>query len=301
VVVVGLIVSFIGGYFFNWAWTGFGPYVSPQTSGFQRGKTLYDWLQLAIIPAAIAFGVLWFDRLQQKRDQQLADQRAQTEREAADERAKIEREAAEKRAQTERDIALDNQGEAALQEYIDKMSELLLDDKLREPAEIDKVRKIARVRTLTVLPRLDGGRKKSVLQFLYEAGLINTGMSVVDLTGADLSKTNLSHADLRGADLRAAILRGATLGGANLSEANLSKTDLWGADFNVALGGFIDLSTIGGAKILLFDSYDSGIEANLRGANLSEAILYGSNATTEQLDKAASLKDAIMPDGSKHA
>jgi hypothetical protein len=96
------IVLLIGGYFFNWTWTGFGPY-TPQTSGLQRGKTLYDWLQLAIIPAAIAFGVWSLNRLQQKRDQQLAD-----------ERAKVEREAAEKRADTERDIALDNQQEAAL-------------------------------------------------------------------------------------------------------------------------------------------------------------------------------------------
>jgi flagellar biosynthesis/type III secretory pathway M-ring protein FliF/YscJ len=119
VVVVGLIVSFIGGYVFNWTWTGFGPY-TPPTSGLQRGKTLYDWLQLAIIPAAIAFGVWLLNRLQQKRDQQLADQRAQTEREAA-----------EKHADTEREIALDNQREAALQAYIDSMSELLLHKKLR--------------------------------------------------------------------------------------------------------------------------------------------------------------------------
>jgi len=289
VVVVGLIVSFIGGYFFNWTWTGFGPY-TPPTSGLQRGKTLYDWLQLAIIPVALAFGVWWLNRLQQKRDQQLADQRAQTERETA-----------EKRADTERDIALDNQQEAALKEYLDKMSALLLENDLSKPVELEKVRKIGRVRTLTALRRLDGERKAIVLQFLYESGLIDKSMSVVDLTGADLSKTNLSHANLRGADLRAAILRGATLGGANLSEANLSKTDLWGADFNGALGGFIDLSTIGGEKILVFDSYDSGIEANLRGANLSEAILYGSNATTEQLAQAKSLQGATMPDGTKHA
>src|SRR5260370_26894334 len=90
VVVVGLIVSLIGGYFFNWTWTGFGPY-TPPTSNFQREKTLYDWLQLAIIPVALAVGVWWLNRVQQ-RDQKLADQRAQTEREAAEKRAQTERE-----------------------------------------------------------------------------------------------------------------------------------------------------------------------------------------------------------------
>src|SRR3989442_8117273 len=125
------IALLIGGYFFNWTWTGLGPYVSPphpQGSDFQRGKTLYDWLQLAIIPAALAFGVWWLTRLQQQRDQQLADDRANIEREAAEKRAQTEREAAEKRDQTEREIATDNQHEAALQAYIDNMSALLLEN-----------------------------------------------------------------------------------------------------------------------------------------------------------------------------
>src|SRR5712692_11090556 len=96
-------------------------------TGFAR-KTLWDWLQLLIIPSVLTFGVWWLTRLQQQHDQKLA----------------------EKRAQTEREISLDNQHEAALQAYIDNMSALLEKD-LRDPVELDKVRKIARVRTLTVL------------------------------------------------------------------------------------------------------------------------------------------------------
>jgi flagellar basal body-associated protein FliL len=75
---VVLLVLLIGGYFFNWTWTGFGPYTLP-SSNFQREKTLYDWLQLAIIPVALAVGVWWLNRLQQERDQNLANQRTQTE------------------------------------------------------------------------------------------------------------------------------------------------------------------------------------------------------------------------------
>jgi uncharacterized protein HemX len=156
VVVIALIIA---GYWFDW--TGFDGYnqvtIAHTTSGpsagtvvrtevYQPGKALWDWLQLAIIPAAIAFGVLWFSHLQQQRDQLMADQRAQREREAADKlaqaervaaekRAEAERVAAEKQAQTERDVALDNQREGALQAYIDNMSELLLHEKLRQSAE----------------------------------------------------------------------------------------------------------------------------------------------------------------------
>ena len=108
--------------------------------------------------------------------------------------AEDEREAAEKRAQTERDIALDNQREVALQEYIDKISELLLEKRLRESPPEGEVPKIARVRTLTVLPRLDGIRKRSVLQFLYDSGLIYKDNPIIHLSGAELrqAESNLS-------------------------------------------------------------------------------------------------------------
>ena len=86
----------------------------------------------------------------------------------------------------------------------------------------------------------------------------------------------------------------------NLLRKDTSVLDLEGADCNGVLGGFIDLSTGSGAKILVFDSYDRGIEANLRGANLSEAILSSGNATMEQLAQAESLQGATMPDGAKH-
>ena len=45
----------------------------------------------------------------------------------------------------------------------------------------DSLRAVARARTLTVLSRLDGARKGNVVQFLYEASLINKGQSIVSL------------------------------------------------------------------------------------------------------------------------
>ena len=52
-----------------------------------------------------------------------------------------------------------------------------------------------------------------------------------------------------------------------------------------------------GAILLALDGV---IEANLVGAMLEDAKLLGANVTTEQLDKAKSLKGATMPDGSIH-
>jgi len=277
IVLLVVVVLFIGGYFLNWDWTGFGPYTAPtKDSTFQRGKTLWDWLQLFFIPAAIAFGVWWLTRLQQQRDQQLADQRAQADHDAA-----------ENRAQADRLAVLDNQRESALKEYIDNMSELLLEKSLLNTLPDSEPRIVARVLTLTVLHRLDNSRKRNVLEFLQESGLIEVGKRIVDLGGADLS-----GAYLVGADLVAADLTDVNLTNADLSKAALSRADLTNADLSRAnLSGAILSRTI-------------IIHTNFCEANLHEAILSPSILNAEQLEErlsiVESLKGATMPDGTKH-
>src|SRR5690348_9344349 len=89
-----LIVSFaftLVVHWLGWGWTGFTGY-SPPTPQYQRGKTLWDWLQLLIVPLVLIIGGFWLSQLQKT---------------------------------TEQRSTADNQHEAALQGYIDKMSELL--------------------------------------------------------------------------------------------------------------------------------------------------------------------------------
>jgi hypothetical protein len=169
-IVAFLVIMFfiLVAYTFGWDWTGLtsgessititgssnGTFAAKQ---LQPAKTLWDWLGLLAalaIPVVVGLGTLWFTQLQQQRDQRLADQRTQGERNAAEERTR-----------NEQKIAMDNQREVALQEYIDHMSELLLEKRLGDTAEDGVVRKIARVRTLTVLRNLDPARKASVLSF----------------------------------------------------------------------------------------------------------------------------------------
>jgi hypothetical protein len=294
-----LIVVIIIGYRFNLDWTGLGPYISPPhspSSDFQRGKTLWDWLQLLIIPAVLAVGGYLFNYTTSR---------------------------------TEREIASDRQREEALQAYIDKISELLLHEKLRElEPGYEEVRKIARVRTLTLLPRLDKERKRSVPQFLYESGLIEKDKQIIDLSGANLSGANLFEADLSGANLRGAnlfeanlyeaylreaYLREANLSGANLRGAKLSRAILFVANlYEADLSGAIlsgtnlfeaDLSGADLSGAFLSRAFLSRAnlgEANLRGADLSRADLRGAKVTFEQLDQARSFTGAVMPDGLKH-
>jgi len=302
-----------------------------------HGKTLWDWMQLLFIPVVLAAAGFWFNH---------------RERKAAELRAAAEREIEQQRAKAEQEISSDNQQEAALQAYLNEMSELLLHENLRKSEPGDEVRKIARVRTLTVLPRLDPKRKGNVLLFLAESDLIGHD-PIIDLTRADLSgvqlykpwlnevnlqETNLSEADLYEADLLGANLRKAdlykahlawaTLHGVNLREANLSRADLHKAELGEADLSEADLSeadlqsanlenadlsraivrsaNLSEAKLrkanlqgaMLINANLHG--ANLAGADLSETDLYSANISSEQWEKAKSLRGATMPDGSVH-
>ena len=274
-------------------WTGFGDYTKP-SSDFMRGKTLWDWLQLFIIPIALSIGVFFLNRAERN---------------------------------NEREMATERQREAALQSYLDKMTDLLLREKLLT-TENEEVRNVARIRTLTVLRGLDAVRKGMVVQFLSEAKLITGAKCVVELYEADLQGANLPFAHLEGTDLRFASLHGANLASAHLNGANLPASDLEGADLrdadlrgaNLSDALLIDANLINanleganlqraileGAILIQATLVDANlINANLKGANLRGAIVKGTELgvaiiTKRQLATVSSLEGASMPDGRKH-
>jgi hypothetical protein len=190
------------------------------------GQTVWDWLHLLsalAIPVVLAAAGLWFTAQQDQRQQEIEGQRAKQAQKIEDQRADAERELAKRRAQDE-----------ALQAYLNQMSNLLLENELRESKEDSEVRTLARARTLTVLGRLDPNRKTALMQFLVEADLVQRvdgrdpiiSLRGADLNGADLSGANLSGANLSGANLRETYL----------VETNLSDTDLSGANLRDARG-----------------------------------------------------------------
>jgi uncharacterized protein YjbI with pentapeptide repeats len=102
--------------------------------------------------------------------------------------------------------------------------------------EGERLAKIARIRTITVLTQLDGRRVGYVFAFLREAGLMSTasGDDVVRLNDANLKEVNWSQADLFEANLSGAFLNRADLSGANLGSTDLSGAHLSGAHLNGA-------------------------------------------------------------------
>lgn len=289
---IALIVLIVVGYWLNWPWIGVnGGYSKITITSTVHGtttaqeqpqtRTLWDWLQLLIIPASLGiFGVFLTNLMQARSQRELAEQQAQSqhelmeqqaqsaqktleqqasfERELAEQQASFERELAERQAQHARELATDSQREGVLQAYFDKISGLLIHEGLRQALQGSEVRNAACVQTITVLLRLDGSRKGNLIRFLYKSGLIDKIDPIIDLQGADLRNADLRGADLRGADLR----------GTNMRGTDLREIDLRGADLG---------------------------DSDLAGADLRGAL-----STQEQWEKARSLTNAIMPDGAKH-
>jgi hypothetical protein len=113
--------------------------------------------------------------------------------------------------------------EATLEAFRTQMNTYLLQEGLRASEEGDRVRKVARTQTLTVLGRLGPQGKGSVVLFLYKASLIDEEHPVVELHDADLSEADLSEADLNGADLTLAYLWKAEVAEEQLEESRYLK------------------------------------------------------------------------------
>jgi len=246
--IVGLVIALIAGIvaaaYFGAVfpdWTGFGPpLLDAQGHELPRAKTLWDWMGLLLVPAVLAVGGYFLTRSENNEARKREAERAQ---------------------------------DAALQAYLDQMTQLLLHEKLRTSKADDEVRSVARARTLAVLRALDG-RRLTVLQFLYEVGLIG-GIKQED---GGVPETIDAIVSLAGAKLEGAYLNGANLTGANLFGAYLENANLNGAHLRDAI---LFAANLEGAK--------------LEGANLSCANLANCKVTREQLAEVRSLEGATLP------
>jgi uncharacterized protein YjbI with pentapeptide repeats len=241
-------------YSLHLSWTGF------------LQKTLWDWLQLLLVPLVLALGV-WILIVANNRNG---------------------RRIARGHQQQAQDLAADQQREALLQDFLTRLSAFLLYSDLRGSDPKSEVRSVAKALTLTTLPRLDGRRKRSLLRFLYEAGLIGTqeANSIIPLNGADLHGANLHGANLGGADLsqvdlREADLRGTRLHGANLSQADLQRANLSEANLH---GALLQEARLSQARLSRVDLHETDLQgANLSGTDLSDAALHEANLAAADL------------------
>jgi hypothetical protein len=264
--------------------------------------TIGDATELLLVPFTLAVVAYVFSAYQRRQDRKIAaDQQKQ------------DREIAERERYNDRKIARDRNEEAELQTYFDRMSELMLEYKLRPWVEHQNSEQvphfippttdyetactIARAHTFTVLRRIkDPVRKGSIVRFLYENGLIYKGLTVVDLKEADLNKVNLQYANLHRANLEQTFMQEANLNGAILQSANLTGARLEDASLYSAclIGARLKFAILNGANLdraFLTKAFMPG--ANLDGTTLNKANLTEANLKAAWL-KGVSLNGARL-------
>lgn len=217
------------------SWTGFGPY-NEITQG-PRAKTLWDWMDLLLVPVMIAIGAWWLNRSEKE---------------------------------TERELAQDNIEEQTLQRYFDRMSTLLIQENLNSTPKTDSKWDIARAYTITTLRALNPERKGILIKFLQGADLI-TQEARIDLKEADLRYANLSNIDLKEANLTGADLRSINTSHTKLHNVKIDEATLIDDKFarvrNLILEG-AEKRNLQGANF----SYTTLKNVDLRGADLRGAI-----------------------------
>lgn len=247
----------------NFNWTGYGYVNLPltQEQAFSRHKTIWNWLELLIIPAALAVAAVYLNQAERK---------------------------------SEREVAAKQAEDTALETYLKEMSELLLMQHLRESPDSDEKRTLARAWTLTIARRLGEENKGTLLRFLSEAKLIHKdnpiiSISGIDLSGASLRGADLSHADLRHVNLREAnlmdaVLHNADLHRASLYEAYLPDADLRGANLSdtIMTAAILVNANLCGTNLCNVEL----VYANLSNANLTDAVYDQRTQRTTDIDLA---------------
>ncbi len=211
--------------------------VWPDWTGL-KGRTLWDIAELVLVPLSLAAVAYLLSSAQRREDRAIAERDRAADRELARTREQYD----------------------TVQNYLSVITELIRSG----PLEDDRLRSVARSRTLTVLGGLDANGKRTVMRFLQEAGLIASPEPTIDLNGADLRGADLSGTGLGGAELSGCDLTDADLRGASLSSARLRFTNLQGADLS---GANLVHAEVGAA---LLDDKTKFDEALVISANLSE-------------------------------
>jgi uncharacterized protein YjbI with pentapeptide repeats len=286
ILIIALIAVIVLGYLFNWPWVGVNDGYNKIPLEQPSSKTIWDWLQLLIIPIMLATGGYIFNATLSRNEQRSSQ---------------------------------DDQQEGTLQSYLHGMSDLLLEKQLRTSQPNDEVRNVARAITLAALRKLNSERKLVLIRFLFESNLFN----IIKLDDADLSGILLRNITLRDLEMHYAIVTNvffdnfnfercdfddtnfsnstytgikvisSSLRGVNFSHTKMTNLDFTGSSLIEADLSYANLSNV------IFRNADLS-NANFTGARLSNVDLHGATITREQLNRAKLLQGVSMDAGRIH-
>lgn len=231
------------------------PYGSPEWMGIRfyneknqlEVRKLWDWLDLLIVPLSLIF-LGW---IYQSYEKSKADKKEK-----------------------------ENQQNEILDSYFRTISDLINKSNLLDITKNKESKIIARTRTIIAVENLEGERKGQVLQFLYEANLI------------DDKKINILGANFREVQVSGIVLRKTTIKGVHFCDSDFENTFLDGSNFiscnfsNTNFNGSsmentnLEYSDLSNCKLTNIDL----TKVNFEGANLNYADLSNSIITQSQLN-----------------
>lgn len=245
------------------------------------GKSLWDWLELLVVPASLAF-LFW--TLENREDK------------------------------VSREISIDQFRENLLNEYFNTMGRLENQGyfNLTQADENSGIKpqpseNIGWFRTVSITQHLDPKRKRLVLEFLYYSNLLFHHGYHINLLGSNfsngdyerifLNSTNLCEVNFENSNFYKAHLDNALFRASNLKNTDFRQSTLIGADFSGA-----DLS---GAKFddafipnTNFSNLTDLTNVSFNNASIQRCNFFNSLLDENQLKNAKSLAGTLLPDGS---
>ncbi|WP_341528726.1 pentapeptide repeat-containing protein [Nostoc sp. UHCC 0302] len=126
------------------------------------------------------------------------------------------------------DVTVDYHRQAILTDYLKMMTQVISEENSKQ---IKDKSPIFRAMTQTTLQELDSKRKRYIIMFLQDTGLLQISsrkqpslLLGANLVGANLQGISLRSANLQGTNLAGADLRGTDLRDVNFTNANLNKS-----------------------------------------------------------------------------
>ncbi len=234
------------------------------TYTMQPRKTLWDWLQLFLVPLVLAIVAFAFNAGQAAANDQLEQQSAQ---------------------------------EQVVNTYLDQMSNLVLQYHLHGSQPGDPIRAIAQALTLTALSRLDSDHKNIIILFLYRADLLKYHYYLHNETDCGdpnvlkqqfhneqpiitLSQGNIDGVTISNLGLQCIDLHNMSLEGSNFSTSDLNRADL---GLSLATDANFSYASMVGASLYYLDLENANLQgaileyANMEGICLSHAQLAGAD------------------------
>ncbi len=228
---IGVLLIFLFIYLYDQPWTGFGKGVGNNVQS-NSPKTLWDWLELIIVPISLSL-IAWFFKKSE--------------------------------IKTEKAISLEKNREGELYSFYDYVQNIHFSTDLNDNRTKEMVSVLASARAKVIIGNLDVKRKASFIKFLYEVGFINIDGPIIvfdrpDFSGINLDNNSLFKMTIRGADFSNSSFEFSTLSFSIFSGSCFSKSSFYFAQLQRAYFDWCEV-----------DSADFS-HANLEKASLGRLI-----------------------------